>query len=203
MNDLRVSTDVDIDVANRDKILEHLEHIVARIDQETGKPKKHNTGIYFQNISRDPWTNMANMDHKLAAVNGYFKIDFLNVHFYENIHNEDHLLRLMNKEPDWDLFLDAEITDQLFHLNNYSHLLKKYKPKSIEQLAMILAIIRPSKAYLQDYSWKEIEKEVWVKNTEDKYHFKRGHAIAYGVAIVVNLNLLLEANFMKSLNLTS
>jgi hypothetical protein len=63
----------------------------------------------------------------------------------------------------------------------------------VEDLAMILAIIRPSKAHLQQSGWDAIRKEVWVKHAGDEsYQFKRGHGIAYALAIVVNLNLLIE-----------
>jgi len=176
---MRISTDVDIDVANRDNALLNLEHICARIDSDNGTHRKHLTGVYFQNIPRDPYSNISVIDYKVAADNGYFKIDMLNVYFYEDVKNEDHLIKLMNQEPEWELFLYKEITDQLFHLNGHSDLLIKYKPKSVEDLAMILAIIRPSKAYLQNSSWEKIRKEVWIKTDDEKYSFKKAHGIAY------------------------
>jgi hypothetical protein len=189
----KVTTDVDVDVFGRDNILKGIECIFGRIDRADNKVEKHPTGVYFQNIPRDPTTNMSTLDHRIANDYGYFKIDFLNVNMYENVRNEEHLLELLNKEPPWDFFDFEEITDQLFHLKGYSHLLKKYRPQSVEDLAMILAIIRPSKAHLQQCSWDEIRKDVWVKHAGDEnYQFKRGHGIAYSLAIIVNLNLLIE-----------
>jgi len=189
----KVTTDVDVDVFDREKILEGLSCIFGRIDRAEGKFDKHNTGVYFQNIPRDAETNISLIDHKAAGDYGYFKIDFLNVNMYEGIKNEEHLLELLNKEPPWDFFEYAEITDQLFHLNGHSNLLVKYKPQSVEDLAMILAIMRPGKAYLQREGWEKIRKEVWVKNPgDDSYQFKRSHGIAYSLAIIVNLNLLIE-----------
>ena len=189
----RIDTDVDIDVFNREKILNGVEHVIGRINRDNGAFEKHNTGVYFQNIPRDPYTNISLVDHKIAPVYGYFKIDFLNVNMYEGVQNEDHLLKLLNKEPPWDFFEYEEITDKLFHLNGYSDLLKRYKPQSVEDLAMILAIIRPAKAHLQHAGWERIRNEVWVKTAGDeKYFFKRAHGIAYSLAIIVNLNLLIE-----------
>ncbi len=189
----KVATDVDIDVFGRDKILENLGCIYGRIDRKDGKFEKHTTGVYFQNIPRDPTTNIATLGHHIASEYGYFKIDFLNVNMYEGIRDEEHLLSLLDEEPPWDFFDYQEITDQLFHLNGYSHLLQRYKPQSIEDLAMILAIIRPAKAYLQSSNWDRIRKEVWIKdNDENIYQFKRSHGIAYSLAIIVNLNLILE-----------
>ncbi len=187
----KVTTDVDIDVFGREKILQGLVHVGGRIERENGKVEKHNTAVYFQNIPRDPTTNVSTVDHKVASNYGYFKIDFLNVNMYEGVKSERHLQDLINREPDWELFQHAEITDQLFHVNGYSHLLTRHKPKSVEDLAMILAIIRPSKAYLQSSSWDKIQKEVWLK-TPDSYQFKRSHGIAYALAVVVNLNLFIE-----------
>jgi hypothetical protein len=187
-----VSTDVDVDVFGRDKILEGLECVYGRIDRANDKFEKHPTGVYFQNIPRDPTTNMSTVDHRIANDYGYFKIDFLNVNMYEGVKSEEHLLSLINKEPPWDFFEYPEITDKLFHLKDHSHLLQRYKPTSVEDLAMILAIIRPSKAYLQKEGWDRIRKEVWIKGEDEGYQFKRAHGIAYSIAIVVNLNLLIE-----------
>jgi hypothetical protein len=189
----KVTTDVDIDVFGREDILKGIECIYGRIDRPDGRVEKHPTGVYFQNIPRDPITNMSTLDHRIANDYGYFKIDFLNVNMYENVRDEEHLLELLNREPPWDFFEFEEITDQLFHLKGYSHLLKKYKPQCIEDLAMILAIIRPSKAFLQQRSWDDIRKDVWVKHEGDEnYQFKRAHGVAYATAIIVNLNLLIE-----------
>ena len=107
-----VTTDVDIDVFNRDKILQGLECVYGRIDRPNDKAEKHNTGVYFQNIPRDPTTNISTIDHRIANEYGYFKIDFLNVNMYEGIKSEEHLLSLLNKEPSWDLFQYEEITDK-------------------------------------------------------------------------------------------
>lgn len=189
----KVTTDVDIDCFGRDTILSGIECIFGRIDRPDGRVEKHPTGVYFQNIPRDPITNMSTLDHRIANDYGYFKIDFLNVNMYENVRDEQHLLELLHKEPPWDFFEYQEVTDQLFHLKGHSDLLKRFKPKSVDDLATILAIIRPSKAYLQRESWDKILKEVWVKNEgEDAYQFKRCHAISYALVIIVNLNLLIE-----------
>jgi hypothetical protein len=70
--------------------------------------------------------------------------------------------------------------------------LQAYKPTTVEQLAMILAIIRPGKKHLMGKPFDEIEKTVWVKPTGDEYYFKKAHAIAFATAIVVQLNRLVE-----------
>lgn len=188
-----VSTDVDIDVFGREDILKGIECVYGRIDRPDGQFEKHNTGVYFQNIPRNPDTNIATLGHKVANNYGYFKIDFLNVNMYEGVRDESHLLELLDRTPPWDFFEYSEVTDQLFHLNGYSHLLKKYKPQSVEDLAMVLAIIRPSKAYLQQCNWDKIRKEVWIMDSDRAdYSFKKSHALSYSLAVIVHLNLKIE-----------
>jgi DNA polymerase III alpha subunit len=112
---------------------------------------------------------------------------------YEGVRDESHLLELLDRTPPWDFFEYSEVTDQLFHLNGYSHLLKKYKPQSVEDLAMVLAIIRPSKAYLQQCNWDKIRKEVWIMDSDRAdYSFKKSHALSYSLAVIVHLNLKIE-----------
>jgi hypothetical protein len=185
-----INFDVDIDFSDRDKALSGLRHVVASIDRK-GTFEKHNTGVYFQDIPRNPFTNQANIDYKKAQDLGYFKVDCLNVSIYEGVRSEEHLLELM-KEPDWTLLDIEEIVQQLFHIGDYFWLVKKMHPRSVDQLAMLLAVMRPSKKHLADSTWDVIEKEVWEKPADGSYHFKRAHGIAYSMAIVVQMNLLVE-----------
>ncbi len=65
------------------------------------------------------------------------------------------------------------------------------KPTTIEQLAAVLAIIRPAKRYLLGKSWEKVMKEVWIK-PEEGYYFKKAHSVSYALAIAVQLNLIVE-----------
>ena len=184
--------DIDIDFADRDVILEKLNHRVAKLD--TGK--KHNTGVYFTEIPHNPVDNLATIDYDEAEERKYFKIDFLNVFIYKQVKDEEHLIKLMTKEPLWDLLTEAEFSNQLFHVGEHSTLLKKLSPKSIEQLAATLAIIRPAKRHLENETWDNIMKQVWTKPKDGSYFFKKAHAVAYAHAIVVHMNLICE-NFSR------
>lgn len=188
----KVCTDIDIDVFDRDIVLSKIPHVVARIDREEGFDK-HNTGVYFQAIDHDVESNIANIDHKDAEQLGFFKIDFLNVSIYEGVKNEAHIQELLETEPLWELLEHKEFVEKLFHIGKYSDLLKKLKPKTIEELAAVLAIIRPSKRYLQDRDWRTIWEEVWIKPENGDYYFKKSHAIAYSAAIVIQMNLICES----------
>jgi len=183
--------DIDIDFANRDLALELFEHTVATRQDNDGV-KKHNTGVYFTSIPRDARTNASTLDYKTAEERGYFKLDFLNVGIYEGVKDEDHLTQLMNTEPLWDLLLQNDFTDLLFHVNGYGNLLRQMKPRSVSELAMLLALIRPAKRHLIGKTWTEIGAEIWIKPTNDEYYFKKAHAVSYAMAIVVQMNLICE-----------
>lgn len=188
---MKFDFDVDIDCANRTDILSVIEHVPASV-LNNGKYTKHNTGVYMQNIPIVPLDGYSAVEHKQAEKDGWFKVDFLNNNIYKGVRNEDHLNTLLEREPVWDLLQHEELVSQLYHINKYTELLKEYKPSSVEQLAMILAIIRPGKRHLVGKSWEDISLTVWEPPTDSTYYFKKAHAIAFAVAIVVQLNLICE-----------
>ena len=183
--------DIDIDFIDRDQALKLFEHIPAsRVDN--GKLVKHNTGVYLHEVPVDAVSGLCQVPYEQAEDEKYFKIDFLNVGIYKGVRNEDHLIQLMETEPLWDLLLQDEFADLLFHLNGHGAILRKTCPTSVEELAAVLAMIRPAKRNLIGKSWPEIMKEVWSKPKTDEYYFKKSHATAYAVAIVVQMNLICE-----------
>lgn len=182
--------DIDIDFFDRNIVLDKIPHHVAMRVQKD-EEVKHNTGVYFTDIPHNPFTNLSTLEYKEAEDRGYFKLDFLNVSMYEGIENEEHLVKLLTKEPNWSLLEYEEIVDQLFHINGHYNIVNKLKPTTIEQLAAVLAIIRPAKRHLVDSDWATINNEVWTKSDEG-YFFKKSHAVAYAHAIVVQLNALCE-----------
>ena len=187
---MKIDFDVDIDMSNRDDFLKLVSVTPASIEKD-GKFTKHNTGVYFQNIPKFPLEGYSTVDHKQAEDEGWFKLDVLNNHVYENVIDETHLNKLLDTEPMWELFEHKEVVEQLFHINNHFEIVSQHKPQTVEQLAMILAMIRPGKRHLVGKDWKVIEDNVWVKT--DEYFFKKSHAIAYALTIIVQLNLICES----------
>jgi hypothetical protein len=180
--------DIDLDFPDRTKILDIIKHIPATLEDG----KKHNTGVYCHQIPVNPLTGNSSINYKDADTRGYFKIDFLNVSVYKDVRNEEHLIRLMETEPLWDLLLQDDFVNLLFHLNGHGTVLRQTCPTSVEQLSAVLAMIRPAKRYLIGKDWTTIMKEVWTRPTTDDYFFKKAHAIAYAMAIVVQMNLICE-----------
>ena len=183
--------DIDIDFVDRDQALKLFKHIRAsRI--ENNQLVKHNTGVYLHEVPVNAVENVCAVPYEQAEEQDYFKIDFLNVSLYKGIRDEKHLIELMNREPLWDLLEQEDFVNLLFHVNGHSSILKEMQPKTVEQLAAILAMIRPAKRHLMGKTWDEVMKEVWTKPNNNEYYFKKSHATAYAVAVVVQMNLICE-----------
>lgn len=190
---MKFNSDIDIDLGNRDKLLSIINHIPASIRKN--EIKKHNTGIYVTDIPYDPVHDMSSIDYELAEERGYLKLDILNVHVYNQIRDENHLIELM-REPDWSLLNDKKFVEQLIHLgNHYNSLRKMPEPiNSIPRLAMFLAVIRPAKKHLIGMPWSTVSKTIWEKDPAG-YIFKRSHSCAYAHLVVVHMNLLVENGY--------
>lgn len=184
--------DIDIDFVDRDSALKLFKHGVAS-RLENDQLIKHNTGIYMHDIPIDLETGLCAIDYAQAEEQGFFKIDFLNVSIYKGIKNEEHLIQLMNQEPLWDLLEQDDFVNLLFHVNGHGSILRQMKPRSIEQLAAILAMIRPAKRHLIGKTWDEVMDHVWERPINGEYYFKKSHATAYAVAVVVQMNLICES----------
>lgn len=192
----RVTTDIDIDFADRDAALEGLMYISGSLGGV--ERKKHPTGVYFQDIPTDPLTGNSALSYDEAADRGYFKIDFLNNSIYKGVRDEDHLIELIERDPPWEFFEEETIVGMLAHIHNSFGVVSSIKPKCVEDLAVILALQRPGKKHLLFKKREEIDAEIW--KASDGFNFKRAHAIAYAVSIVVQLNLIIE-NASKQLEL--
>lgn len=188
---MRIDSDIDIDFGSRDDLLKLIPHTRAAM-RNVNPIRHHATGVYITEVPYDPIRDMANIDYTDAEKRGYFKLDLLNVHVYNQVRDETHLVELM-REPNWDKLNDIKFVEQLIHLNNQHYNLVKMPESvnSIPRLAMFLAVIRPGKKHLIGQTWSEVVKTVWDKN-DDGYVFKKAHAIAYAQLVVVHMNLLEE-----------
>jgi hypothetical protein len=188
--------DIDIDVANRDEALKSIRHVRASNIDKNGKFLMHNVGIYVQDIPANPVTGAATFEYKVAEEIGYHKIDILNNSIYEDVIDEDHLDDLCEESMvQWDLLEHEEFVEQLPHLSGHFYVVDSIRPRSIEDLAIVLALIRPAKKHLVGKTIYEIEDEIWNKPLDGSYYFKKGHAISYSMSLVVKINLLSEGAF--------
>jgi len=184
--------DIDIDFIDREQALKLFKHTAASRNDD-GKLVKHNTGVYMHEVPVDAVSGLCSVPYEQAEEQGLFKIDFLNVSIYKGVRNEEHLTELLETEPLWDLLLQEDFSNLLFHVNGHGSILREMQPTSIEQLAAVLAMIRPAKRHLIGRPWTTIMSEVWTKPETNDYYFKKSHATAYAAAIVVQMNLICES----------
>jgi DNA polymerase III alpha subunit len=192
--------DIDIDLADREAALAELSYVRASIIRD-GKIVKHNTGVYFHEVPTDPITDLCSISYDRADDAGCFKIDLLNVSVYEGVRDEMHLIDLMYKTLDWKVFEDQAFVSKLFHLGNHAELTARLKPRSVEELAMVLALIRPGKRHLQveciQNGFNSIKDRIWQKENNENYVFRKGHAISYAFLVIVHANLLIEGSSQR------
>lgn len=186
------NSDIDIDFADRNDILQHIKYVAAHMKTTDGV-KKHPTGVYVTNIPYDPIHDWAALEYKQAEDRNYIKLDFLNVWVYKHVRDENHLIKLMS-EPNWSKLYDKEFFQSLIHIGeHYDTMRKMPEPiNTIPRMAMFLAVIRPAKRHLIGKTWSEVNQTVWDKTDHDGYSFKKSHSISYAHLVVVHMNLIEE-----------
>jgi hypothetical protein len=186
-----MSADIDIDFADRETVLQLIQHTPAR--QSNGR--RHNSGIYVTDIPQDPVNNCAAIDYEEAEQRGYFKLDFLNMSVYQLIRDPAHYQQMLDQTPPWQrLWTDRAWASQLVHVGQYTNLLEIMKPDSIQRLAAFISIIRPGKAHLQTRPWAEVFAGVWDGDTSRGYTFKKAHSISYAMLVALHMNLLNQSD---------
>lgn len=186
-----VVTDIDIDVPDREQVLRLFRNVPAS-KRKGSKSTGHNTGVYFHKVPVDPLTGRCVLDYEEAERQGYFKIDMLNVSIYKDVDDPQHMQQLLDREPIWELLQEKEFCDMLFHMRGHHEICKNMNPRSVLQLAVVLAMIRPAKRHLIGKPWNEVMRSVWIKPNDDQYYFKKSHAISYAMAVKMHMNLIVE-----------
>ena len=184
--------DIDIDVPpsfNPEKLFPWTRAAVVR----DGELTQHPCGVYPQSIPKDPVTGLSAVPYDAAEDLGYFKIDFLHLNVYQFFKTRQEIDELIAKEPDWTLLRLPSNHAKLFQLANHGELLMDLQPKSIEELADVLALIRPGKRSLVGLYKKArgmARQALWAHDEQNGYSFKKSHALGYAHVIVLQLHLI-------------
>ena len=187
-----MAADIDIDVADRDRILALIAHTPAR-QHKGDSVMRHASGIYVTAIPKDPMTGLAAMDYREAESRGYFKIDVLNMSVYQLVRDQQHMDDLMSREPPWSrLWQDPDWAKDLVHVGDHVPLLQSMRPDTIPRMAALISVIRPGKAHLQNQPWSRVFQEVWDGDSSRGFIFKKSHAMGYGHLVALHMNLLAE-----------
>jgi DNA polymerase III alpha subunit len=155
---------------------------------------RHPVGTYFQEIPKDKVTGLSAIPYKDAEDLGYFKVDFLHLSLLDYFENKNEIRVLLKKEPNWDLLKIPSVVSKLFHLSNHYDVVSRIAPRSIQELADVLALIRPGKKYLLEAYIKDrdiVRDELYKTPTKkNAIWFKRSHSVAYAHNIVLQLHLI-------------
>ena len=153
---------------------------------------KHPCGHYFQTMPVDPLTGLAAIPYEEAECLGFFKIDFLHLSTLDHFSNKEQIRELLKLEPDWDLLLDVNHVRKLFQISKHEELLATLRPRSVQELADCIALIRPGKKHLLSAYVKNkeaVRKELYQRPLP-KGCYKKAHAISYALTIVLQLHLI-------------
>jgi len=188
------SADIDIDVIDVD----HKKYGVRAIiyDAQRSKIKPHTSGIYFNDgMPYDPDTMLAVIPYEEAESLGFHKMDLLTSNSYAEFTSKEEIRDMASRIPDWSLFLNEAFVKELPQLHKAYPILNRLKPSSIEDLADVLALMRPGKidlieSYIED---KAATRTVLYSKVDDIY-FKKSHAIAYATLLVALVNKFQSLN---------
>ncbi len=189
--------DVDIDVKDRDKVAALLPFTPAtELSPDQTRLVKHKTGLYPQAIPVDTDSGLAAFPYEYAEHLGYYKVDLIPNHVYDQIESEAHLREILREKTDWSWFLDErfyEGEEPLTLLGGHFDLVQKYPPKSIADVAILLALRLPGKRNLVGSEWDHIRTCIWIPNPDKTaYTYKLPHATAFATLVVVHAKLLVK-----------
>lgn len=187
--------DIDIDVVPSFEPLKLFPNWVKASMVQRGTLKPHPCGVYPQAIAKDPLTGLSAIPFDDAEDIGYLKVDFLHLNVYKNFKSRDEIDELLQKEPDWNLLQVPSVVQKLFQLSKHVDVLRELKPKSLMELADVMALIRPAKKNLIPFYKKDKKNGrilLWAKDTDGGYAFKKSHAVSYAYVVWLQLHLIEE-----------
>ena len=187
---MKIAADIDIDLANRDQLLQLIDYTAAS-QRKNDQLVKHNSGIYVTDIPRDSLNCHASIDYQQAEQRGYFKIDLLNNTVYQLIRDQQHYDQMLMATPPWERLQDQQFVQKIVHINNaWDQLQRMPEPvDTVARMAMFIAVIRPAKRYLQGKTWREVAQRIWLPE-QDGYYFKQSHSVAYAHLVTLHINLI-------------
>ena len=185
--------DIDLDLKTDFNPLEIFKEATRASMVKNNDLVKHNVGVYFQTIPIDAMTGLAAIPYEQAEEIGYFKVDFLHLSLLNVFESKEEIRELLKIEPDWSLLMRPDVVSKLFQIHKQYDLVSEIAPKSIQELADVIALMRPGKRHLVNAYLKDktlIREELYRKPDDEKYYFKKGHAVSYALNIILQLHLI-------------
>lgn len=184
--------DIDIDTQSKFDPIKIFNNCIKATVVKDDKINPHPCGVYFQNMPKNPISGLAAIPYDVAKDLDYLKIDFLHLSVYDNFQSREEIEELLKIEPDWNLLLIPSIVEKLFQMSKNAEILLKLKPKSIEDLADAIALIRPGKKEILNLylANKQAARRMLYAKDDSGYSFKKSHALAYSMVIVLQMHCI-------------
>ena len=198
-----MSFDFDIDIDVQSSFKREGYGVRASIYNEDKKKLiPHPSGVFVDNMPEDPVTKLSAIPYDVGEAMGFVKVDLLSNTSYDRFRDKKEILECQERisEIDWSFIYDKDIMKTLPHIRDHQMMLKDLKPSSIDDLADVLALMRPGKLHLID-EYKEnkesVRKRLYKKPQNGQVYFKKSHAYAYAMMICVILVKNQDLNIFK------
>ena len=191
--------DIDVEVMHREEVVKLFPTAVPASQIANNRLVRHISGLYFQDIPRNPLNGCAAFPKHEAEDFGFYSVDLLSCpNPYDGIETMDELRMLLEAPIDWDWFLDTKFVSTLFHFNGtvnddltMAEVVSWYQPHSIADLAVLIAVKLPAKKHLIGEDFEVVKDNIWIKEKDRGRQFKKSHSVAY--ALVAGLDARLKA----------
>lgn len=181
---MRSIFDIDIDTAtSTEKSNYGIPAMIYNEEQERIAP--HPSGVYLENVPVDHKTNLCAFDYKYGDAQGFMKVDILHNSVYDMFSSKEEVLTACEGDINWEILKDRSVVESLPHVAKHYDTIQKVNPTSVEDLADVLALIRPGKiSLLPDYikNKKQTRRNLYKRPSTGMY-FKKSHAISYALMI--------------------
>lgn len=191
-------SDLDIDIPSKKSEIIKQKLIKSSIIDKS--IKKHPVGVYlYKKVPH--YMGWCVIDYKEMEHNNYQKIDILNNTFLDDLTNTQmtEALKLIEKENiDW---LQLHDEPHNYQLDNYPSILKQFNVRSVLDVAIVLAIIRPGAIQYYNKLKSRMNSDLNRFNdidayglpifsgdglTTKKYRYKKSHAIGYAYILLID-----------------
>lgn len=185
----RLPFDIDIDVQSSFDKRSYGKPIPI-YDEERKRITGHPSGVLIGDDTPDldPVSGLVPIDYKELDDLGFVKVDLLSNTAYDSYHSKAEIYSLLEREDEipWHKLRSKEYVDSLPHVRGNYLYVSELEPKSIEDLADLLALIRPGKSELIPRYIKEkevVRKSLYKRPSNGQMFFKKSQAIAYATMV--------------------
>lgn len=183
--------DIDIDIKPDTDVQKLFPSAIRSSMIEKDKIKPHLVGWHFQNVPVDKVTGLCAIPYDFSEDFHYFKIDMLHLTLLEYFDDKEQMRKLLRIQPDWKLLKREDVVSKLFHLSKHYETVSEIAPTSIEELADVLALIRPNKrSLIPKYKRDKKAARLELYQKRDPSDLRKSHAIPYAMLIVLQLHLI-------------